>query len=115
MMRARHEPQSGFTLVEIMIVVSVIGVLAAMALPHFVKARETSRQKLCIENLVQLESAKQQWGLDQNKGDGDIPGRSDLIGVASYIRVLPQCPSGGSYDFKPIGTPATCTISGHGL
>jgi prepilin-type N-terminal cleavage/methylation domain-containing protein len=114
-MRTRSNPTAGFTLVEIMIVVTVIGVLAAMALPHFVKARETSRQKLCIENLFQIESAKQQWGLDQNKSDGDVPGRSDLIGIASYIRVLPDCPSGGSYDFKAIGTTATCTIPGHGL
>jgi prepilin-type N-terminal cleavage/methylation domain-containing protein len=115
MMRKRTNPTAGFSLVEIMIVVAIIGVLAAMAIPNFVKARETSRQKLCIENLVQIESAKQQWALDYNKGDGDLPVRSDLIGIAVYIRVLPDCPAGGTYDFKPIGTPASCTVSGHGL
>ena len=114
-MRRRPNPTAGFTLVEIMIVVTVIGVLASLAVPYFVKARETSRQKLCIENLVQIESAKQQWGLDQGKGDGDVPVRNDLIGIATYIRRLPDCPSGGTYDFKAIGTPATCTIAGHGL
>jgi prepilin-type N-terminal cleavage/methylation domain-containing protein len=114
-MRRMHNPKAGFTLVEMMIVVAVIGLLASMAIPYFAKARDTARNKLCIENLVQIESAKQQWGLDYNKGDGDLPTRSDLIGIASYIRTLPECPGGGTYDIKPIGTSATCTISGHNL
>jgi type II secretory pathway pseudopilin PulG len=99
--------------VEIMLVVAVIGLLASLAFPYFAKARESARKNLCIENLMQIESAKQRWGLDANKGDGDTPTHEQLIGITGYLRIMPECPAGGTYDFKPIGTPATCTISGH--
>jgi prepilin-type N-terminal cleavage/methylation domain-containing protein len=105
----------GFTLIEIMIVVCIIGILVSIAIPAFVKSRNQARKQACIENISQLESAKQQWGIEAGKGSGDIPSQADLIGTSSYIKIMPICPGGGTYDFKPIGTTATCTEPGHVL
>ena len=63
--------KSGFTLVEIMIVVAIIGLLAAIAIPNFIKARTTSQKNACINNLKQIDGAIQQWALRGAKGGCD--------------------------------------------
>src|SRR5438874_13512058 len=90
----------GFTLVEIMIVVLIIGILLAIAVPNFIKARETSRAKSCVANLKQIQAAKEQWAMDNKiAATGVTPGSSDLIGSTSYIKNTPVCNSGGTYTF----------------
>jgi prepilin-type N-terminal cleavage/methylation domain-containing protein len=104
----------GFTLVEILIVVAIMGVILAIALPAFMKSRAQARKQTCIENISQIESAKQQWGLETGKKDGDVPSEADLIGDTKYIKTMPQCAGGGTYDFGSIGVTTTCSQAADG-
>src|SRR5438552_9765456 len=87
--------RKGFTLVEIMIVVLIIGTLLAIAVPNFTRARETSRSKSCVANLKQIEAAKEQWCMDNKQGSTATPGTADLYGTTNYVKNTPDCPSGG--------------------
>lgn len=110
--RNLQKSQKGFTLIEIMIVVLIIGILLAIAIPNFVKARETSRTKSCIANLKQIDAAKEQDAMDHNIAEGGA-----AANYLDYIKggALPTCPSGGTYTVGAIGTDPTCSIAGHVL
>ena len=66
-MKLNTSRKAGFTLVEIMIVVAIIGLLAAIAIPNFVKARTASQTSACIANLKQIDGAKATWALEEKK------------------------------------------------
>ena len=113
-MKTRTSGKSGFTLLEIMIVVSIIGTLAAIAIPNFVKARGTSQQNACINNLRQLDSAAQTWALENRKQATDT---YSLDVLKPYIRLessgnVPGCPGGGTYSpGATVANPPTCSLS----
>jgi prepilin-type N-terminal cleavage/methylation domain-containing protein len=110
--------QSGFTLVEVMIVVALIGLVAAVAVPNFVRARTLSRKNTCITNLRQLENAKLVWANESLKGANDTPTDADLFGSTKYLRERPLCPAGGRYTLTPVSTPTECSLAeleGHAL
>jgi prepilin-type N-terminal cleavage/methylation domain-containing protein len=107
--------QKGFTLVEILIVVAIMGLLVAIAVPNYVKTRTNAQRQVCIENLAQIEAAKQMWGVEVGRGNGDVPTDADLIGPVLYLKKEPLCPAQGTYDFRAIGTNAVCTVTGHTL
>ena len=114
-MKITNSAKSGFTLVEIMIVVAIIGLLAAIAIPNFVKARSASQQNACIANLKQIEGAKSTWALENKKVNSDVATTTDLYGSDKYIREEPECPGGGTYAILAVSAQPTCTITGHAL
>lgn len=102
-------PRSGFTLVEIMIVVGVMGLLTSLALPSFMKARNTSQQTSCINSLRQLDNAKEQAALAYGLSEGASIAAAS---VNEYIRKgAPVCPGGGEYTYNVIGVRPTCNIT----
>jgi len=105
--RFRLKSRRGFTLIEIMIVVLIIAVLLAIAIPNFMKARDTSRAKACVANLRQIDTAKVQWAMDNKKVGGDTPEGTDLY--PTYIKPEPTCPSGAiAYSVNAVDTDPTC-------
>src|SRR5437899_2115018 len=99
---------------DIMLVVAIIGLLAAIAIPNFVKARTASQKNACIANLKQIDGAKATWALEQKKVTTDTPADSDLFGATQYIRDKPSCPGGGTYALNDVGSKPTCTQSAVG-
>jgi prepilin-type N-terminal cleavage/methylation domain-containing protein len=106
---------AGFTLVEIMIVVAIIGVLAAIGIPSFLHARARSQATACINNLRQIESAVQQVAIEKGKHVGDTVAYPDDI--TPYIKLnssgsVPPCPANGDYSLALVGNipQALCSL-----
>jgi len=113
-MKNKTSRKSGFTLVEIMIVVAIIGLLAAIAIPNFVRARTTSQMNACINNLRQIDGAKQQWALENKQQSSATPAYSQ---IQVYLRNSVTCPAGGSgatfgtsYTMNTVAVKPQCKI-----
>ena len=109
-MKNKTSRKAGFTLVEIMIVVAIIGLLASIAIPNFVKARTTAQMNACISNLRQIDGAVQQWALDTKQADTANVTAADVL---PYLKNAVTCPSGGktfadSYLLTTVASRPTC-------
>lgn len=106
----KNRKQKGFTLVEIMIVVLIIGILLAIAVPNFVKARQNSRVQTVVGNLKQIESAKEQWAMDTGAASTATPTSADL--VPTYMKKWPVGPVGAGTDYVAGAMTAAPTFKG---
>ena len=99
-----------FTLVEIMIVVAIIGMLAVMAMPFYLRARETSQMQACVNNLRQIDGAKDRYAIESKLAAGAA---CDLPAIVPYfMKKTSTCPASGSYTINPIATDPTCSLGG---
>lgn len=103
--------RKGFTLVEIMIVMAVLGILAAIAIPNFMKARVSAKRSVCLANMKKIEQAKTLFALDEWLVTGEACTIGDI--VPGYLKNNPRCPSDpakGDYVVNPIGTRPACPV-----
>ncbi|MDD5450063.1 MAG: prepilin-type N-terminal cleavage/methylation domain-containing protein [Candidatus Omnitrophica bacterium] len=100
--------RKGFTLVEIMIVVAIIGLLAAIAIPNFIQARTKAQTNACIANLKQIQGAISLWALDNGKVDTDTVAMTNL--VPTYIKATPYCPLDTGKTGYTLTTVATAPV-----
>jgi len=97
-----------------MIVVAIIGLLAAIAIPNFVRARMTSQMNACINNLRQIDAAVQQWALETNQPTNGTPNFSD---ISSYMKCVVNCPAdaaatfSSSYTLQTVSQKPLCKIA----
>jgi len=109
-MDTRFKGQAGFNLVEIMIVVFLIGLLATIAIPNFIRTRTTAQANVCINNLRAIDYAIQQWALEQKQAPNSPVQFSD---ISAYLKKRVLCPSGGStfadsYSISIVGAEPNC-------
>jgi prepilin-type N-terminal cleavage/methylation domain-containing protein len=107
---SKKNSRRAFTLIELMIVVTMVGVILNIAAPNLVRSRERARATACITNLRTIDGAKEQWALTTNAGPSAAAPL--MATLTTYLKSQPVCPSGGSYSINAMGVTPTCGTAG---
>jgi len=105
--------RGGFTLLEVMLVVLLLGILMSIAIPNWLRAHETSARRSCVCNLRQIEQAKERLAMEERRPNGSVVEWSDII--PAYVKQRPECPVGGIYSIDVVGRAPKCSARGHDL
>ena len=92
--------------------VFVIGLLAAIAVPNFVRAKHAAEAAACRINMTSIQAAKEEWAKQQSKPGDALPTDDDLFGPSKYINQKPGCPGGGSYTLNSVQESPDCSVHG---
>lgn len=96
-----------------MIVVAIMAIVVAIAIPGWFRQRNLAQQRSCQENLQKINQAKEQWALEYRKGPGETPTADDLYNpdATGFLKTLPRCPAEGDYTYNQVGVDATCSVT----
>jgi competence protein ComGC len=101
--------------IGVVLALAWIPLMLAIAIPNFVKARETAQKNMCLNNLRRIEGAKEVWALRNSKDTNSTPTMQELTPFLTGNVTRLRCPAGGTYSINRIGLPPTCSISSHDL
>ena len=102
--------------ISIALGIFLVPMMMAIAIPNFVKARDTALRNACVNNLRQIDNAKEQWALENKKDADAVPTEAELDAVLKNKQMSQiKCPKGGTYNLNSVGQLPTCSIPTHEL
>ncbi|MFA5499634.1 MAG: prepilin-type N-terminal cleavage/methylation domain-containing protein [Candidatus Omnitrophota bacterium] len=109
--------RDGFTIIELMIALAIIAIMLSITIPNYARSRLESQKNTCMANLRQINSAIDQWVMENKIQTGTVPSELDEESIYSYLKSSkPRCPGAGVYTIHTIGSAeqVTCSLSSKG-